>query len=140
MASRVRRDHLLEVVEDEEHLPFADVVGEAVLGADRLRDLVFDDARVADRREFHPEGPSLVVADEFCRRFDREAGLPRASRAGEGHETGPIADQGGHGCHLVLSADERAGRTRQVRVRDRLQWREVLVAELEDQDGSLEVL
>ena len=31
-------DHLLQVVEQEQHLAFADVLGEAVLGTQRLRD------------------------------------------------------------------------------------------------------
>jgi hypothetical protein len=41
---------------------------------------------------------------------------------------------------LPLATDERAGRSWQVRVRDRLQRWEALGAELEDRDRSLDVL
>ena len=47
-------DHLLEVVEDEQHLALADVVGEAVLGAERLPIVGEHERRVADRRQARP--------------------------------------------------------------------------------------
>ncbi len=68
---RRRLDHLLQVVEDEEHLAFADVIGDAVLRADRLADLVGDEHRIADRRQLHPECSGLVVAQELSGGLDR---------------------------------------------------------------------
>jgi len=131
---------LLEIVEDEKHLALADVVGEAVGSTERLHDLFGDESRVADRCELDPERPGLVVADELGGRLDREARLPRAARPGKGDEASAVAEKGDDLCRLPVPADERARWTRQVRVRDRLQWREALGAELEDRNRALEVL
>ena len=45
---RSRVDHLLEVVEQEQQLPLADVLGEPVLGAQRLGDRLRDERGVAE--------------------------------------------------------------------------------------------
>ena len=59
-----RLDHLLEVVEEQEQLALADVLGEAVLGAERLRDRLRDERGVAQRGEPDPEDACLVLGDE----------------------------------------------------------------------------
>ena len=81
-----RVDHLLEVVEDEEHLALADVVGEVVLRTERLRDLVGDQGGVADRCKLDPEGAGLVIAHQLRGSLDRQACLAGTARPGERHE------------------------------------------------------
>ena len=48
-------DHLLQVVEQEEHLPVCDVLGERVLGAERLRDRFRHERGISERRKPDPE-------------------------------------------------------------------------------------
>ena len=57
-------DHLLEVVEQEQHLALADVLGQAVLGTERLRDRLRDERRIAQRGQADPEDARLVLGDE----------------------------------------------------------------------------
>ena len=90
---RPRLDHLLEVVEDEEHLALADVVGEVVLGPERLRDLVGDERRVAERRELDPERAGLVIADQLGGGLDRQAGLAGAAGARERDEASAVVSE-----------------------------------------------
>ena len=82
-----------------------------------------------------------MVADELGGGLDRQSRL--AGPAGTGQRDEPsafLAEQRDDLGDLALAADERARRPRQVRVRDRLQRRESLRAELEDPDRVLEVL
>ena len=81
---RRRLDHLLEVVEQEQQLALADVLGEAVLGAERLRDRLGHERRVAQRREADPEDAGLEGGHELGRRLEREPRLARAARARTG--------------------------------------------------------
>ena len=76
-----RLDHLLEVVEQEQQLALADVLGEAVLGAERLRDRLGDERRVAERGEPDPEDARLVLGHELGGGLEREPRLARAARA-----------------------------------------------------------
>ena len=79
-------DHLLEVVEQEQELALADVLGEAVLRAEGLRDRLGDERRVAQRGEPDPEDACLVRGDEGGGGLEREPRLPRAAWAGKGDE------------------------------------------------------
>jgi hypothetical protein len=133
-------EDLLEVVEDEEHLALADVIGEEVGGAEGLRDLPGDQRRVADRRELDPECPRLLIGYELGGRLDREPGLAAAARPREGDEPSPVTDQGHELVYLLLAANEGARRPRKVRVGDRIEWREALGAELQDPRGTIDVL
>ena len=135
-------DHLLEVVEEEQQLPLADVLGEAVPGAERLRDRLGDERGVAQRGEPDPEDAGLVRRDERRRRLEREPRLARAAGAGERDEARARSR-----CvestsrELRSRADEGARRARQVRVRDRLERRERVAPELEDRrPASVDVL
>ena len=76
-----RLDHLLEVVEQEQQLALADVLGETVLGAERLGDRLGDERGIAERGEADPEDACLVLGDERGGRLDREPRLARAARA-----------------------------------------------------------
>ncbi len=79
-------DDLLQVVEQEQQLPLADVFGEAVLDPERLRDRLGDERRVAKRGEPDPEDACLVLGNERGGRLEREPRLARAARAGEREE------------------------------------------------------
>ncbi len=83
---RCRLDHLLQVVEKQQQLPLADVLGEPVRGAERLRDRLGDECRIAERGKADPEDTRLVLGHEGGRRLDREPGLPGPAGAGEGDE------------------------------------------------------
>jgi hypothetical protein len=72
-------DHLLEIVEQEQHLPFADVLGEPVLGTEGLRDRLRDEGRVPERREPDPEDARLELGDERSGRLEREPRLAGAA-------------------------------------------------------------
>ena len=135
-----RLDHLLQVVEEEQHLPLADVLGEAVLGAERLGDRLGDERGVAQRGEPDPEDARLVLRDECGSRLEREPGLARAPGAGQREEPRSSSIRASTSASSCLPADEGARGTREVRVRDRLERREALVAELEDGDRVLDVL
>ena len=54
-----RLHHLLEVVEQQQQLALADVLGQFLLGAERLCDLLGHDGRVAQPREADPEDARL---------------------------------------------------------------------------------
>ena len=119
--------HLLEVVEQEQHPALADVLGEAVLGAERLRDRLGDQRRIAQRRQRDPEdagrevaGTSSAAASIASRVLPVPPGpVSVTSRA-------PFRAARRASSTLPLAADERGRRARQVRVRDRLQRREAL--------------
>ena len=67
------------------------------------------------------------------------AGSSRAPGPGQRHKPGPSSIGRGP-LQLLLPADEGARRAREVRVRDRLERGEALIAELEDGDRVLNVL
>ena len=76
-------DHLLEVVEQQQQLALADVLGELVLGAQRLRDRLDHQRRVTQRRKPDPEDAGLELRDKRRRCLERKACLARAARPGE---------------------------------------------------------
>ena len=76
-------DHLFEVVEQQQHLPLADVFGKAVLGAERLGDRLRDERGISERGQTHPEDTRLVLGNERRRSLDRKTRLPRAAGPGQ---------------------------------------------------------
>ena len=76
-----RLDHLLQVVDEEQHLPLADVLGEAVLRAEGLGDRLRDERGVAQGGEPDPEDARLVLRDE-CRKPPRARAGSCPSRQG----------------------------------------------------------
>ena len=116
------------------------MLGQAVLGAQRLGDGLGDEGRVAQGGQTDPEDAVPELRHQLGRRFDCESCLPRAARAGQRHQSRTILQQLDHVCHLPLPAHERRRRPRQIRVRDRLQRREALLAQLEDPHRFREVL
>ena len=139
---RRRLDHLLEVVEDEEHLALADVLGEAVLArrassrSRRRRATGRGSARARPRTCPALWSPTSSAAASIESRVLPEPPGPVSvtRRAPSSRISATISPD------LPFAADERARRPRQVRVRDRLQRREALGAELEDRDRPVEVL
>jgi len=111
---RRRGQDLLEVVENQEQLLAAEVLLHPVqrpllpadLDPEGVRDGRRDQLRVADRRERDPERAVPEVAGGLGRELEGEAGLPGASRAGEGEQAGP-AEQGQPIGDLALAPDER---------------------------------
>ena len=102
-----------------------------VLGPERLRDRVQDEARVAERGKPDPEDAVCKVRHQLGRRLERKPGLARAARPRQRHHADTVSEQRGQLLNLPLPAHERARRRRQVRIRDRLQRREALRADLE---------
>ena len=81
-----RLDHLLEVVEQQQELALADVLGEAVLRPQRLRDRLGHERGVAQCGQADPEDPRLERGHELGGNLEREPRLSRAARACEGDE------------------------------------------------------
>ena len=79
-----RLDHLLEVVEQQQELALADVLGEAVLRPQRLRDRLGHERRVAQRGQADPEDARLERGHELGGDLEREPRLARTARARRG--------------------------------------------------------
>ena len=133
-----RRLHdLLEVVEEAEHRLVRDVLGEAVLGAERLRRGREDERRVAQRRERDPPHAVGVGVGGQTSRLQRESRLPRATRPGQGEEARVVCSEELDDLgELLLASEEGCRWHRQVRAVQALERREVAVSELVDALGS----
>ncbi len=83
--------HLLQVVEQEQHLSLADVLGEAVLGSEGLGDRLADEGGVSERGEPDPEDARLVGGDEGGGGLERQPGLAGAAGPGEGDRRAPAS-------------------------------------------------
>ena len=103
-------------------------------------DRVGDERVVAERRQVDPEDAGGERRDERRGRLDRDPRLARAAGAGERDQPRAVLDPRRELGQLPLAADERARRPREVRVRDRLERRKALVAELEDRNRVGQVL
>ena len=121
-----RLDHLLEVVEEEQHLPLADVLGEPVLGAERLRDRLARRARDRAARPARPRRrrpctrgrawrrPRSPAASCPCRPGPVSvtgARRPRRARAPQQFASRPTNELAGRGrfvLEIVFSGGKRA--------------------------------
>ena len=133
-------DYLLEVVQQQQQLPFPDVLMEPLPRPERLRDRRKHQVGVAQPRQLDPEDAGLEVGHQLPGHLDREPRLARAARTGQRDQARPALEQRGQLLDLAFAPDERAGRARQVRVGDRLQRREGLRPELEKPNRLVEVL
>jgi hypothetical protein len=112
-----RRLHdVLEVVEEEEHRPIAEVVCQLLLGAQNPRRGLEYQPRVAERGQRHPPDAVLVVGGELAGHLNRKASLARPSSAGESQQSDfgsaqKLEDVG----ELSRAPDERGRRDWQVR-------------------------
>ncbi len=134
-------DHLLDVVEQQQHAAVADVAGQVVGEAQHVRRLAEHQAGVAHRGERHPVDPAPVLVGDGCDRLQPEPGLAGPAGAGEREQPDVVAPQQVEDLgELGVPADERRGRHGQVGPVQALQRREVVVAELVDPLGSGQVL
>ena len=133
--------HLLEVVEEAEHRLVGDVLGEAVLRAERLRRGREDERRVAQRRERDPPHAVGVGVGGEAGRLQREPRLAGAARPGQGEEARVVCARSVDDLgELLLAAEEGCRWHRQVRAVQALERGEVGLSELVDALGSDEVL
>ena len=129
---------MLEVVEDEERLAVAQLV--ELVNTDRRSDRRGHELRPLHARKRHEEDAARKVVDDLGRGLQREPGLPGPARSGDGDETRGAGEESDDLPQLALPADERVRRDRQVRRVQRLQRREVAVAELPDPFRRRQVL
>ena len=105
-----------------------------------MGDRLWHELRVAERGQADPVDAVPEVGHEVGGDLDCKAGLARAARPRERDQSRPVEQ---HRAQVVLlpgATDECGHRARQVRVRDGLERREAVGAELEDPDRLLEVL
>ena len=89
------------------------MLGETVLGAERLGDRLGDERGVAERGEPDPEDARLVLGHEGRSSLEREPRLAGATRAGERHQASAALDPGETSSSSAsLPTKELAGRGR----------------------------
>jgi hypothetical protein len=131
-----RREQMLEVVEHDERLRTAKVIGEITARARRLLDGGHDQPGIAQRLQRDPVDAAREVGLDVVRELEREPRLARAARSGErdepvpGQKRGcltkltPAADEGrrrhGQVCRLARGCRQRRSGERRVMVEDRL--------------------
>ncbi len=93
---RRRADHLLEVVEEEEHPPVGDVRSKLAARPNRRGDRRHDELGVSDAPEADPPDPVLLRLDHFRRRLDGDPGLTGAGGAGQRQQADISAPQQAH--------------------------------------------
>jgi hypothetical protein len=130
---------LLEIVEEHEQPLVADVLEQLALRADPGLDGVSDERRISKGLERNPvdavgEGFGPVRGD-----LQREPRLPAAARTGERHQPAG-AHQLAELSELPRTPDERRLLDRQIRPVERLQRRELRLADLPDPLRRAEVL
>ena len=127
---RSRIEEVLEGVEHEQELAFAQEAGQVVGGADGLCDLREDELAVRQPDERHPEDAVVQGAVELGGDLEREPRLAGAAGPRHGEQPRTGGEQGNELLHLALPSDERCRGDRQVRGVERAQRREVPFAEL----------
>ena len=132
---------MLEVVEEQQQTLVGDLVGQTLLGAERLARRLKHQPRVAQRRERHPEDPVRVAPRGFGGHLKPEARLAGAARARQRQQSYVVLRQQLENLReLMLAADEGRGRNGEVGPVEALQRRELVVAELVDPLGRRQVL
>ena len=123
-------DHLLEVVEYEEHAAIANVRGKLADAADRCGDRREDDLGVAHRRQRYPEDAVLELVDRVGRNLKREPCLAAAAGPGERHERRRPRRARGASASSRPTTDELRRLRGQCRPVKRHEWRELPAPEL----------
>ena len=121
-------DDLLEVVDEDEQPLVRHVLEQPVVGAHRGSDRPLDESRIAESLQRNPEDPVGEVLDRFGRELEREPRLAATAGPRE-REQAMLADELTGLRELPLPPDERIRLDREVRPIERLQRREVTVAE-----------
>ena len=128
---RGRFEELLEVVEHEQHPPVADVLGRRALSAEGGADRREDELGVVEGLQADPPDAVLVLVRDLGPGLHGEPRLARATRAGQRQQAHlRVGKEGEHFAELLLAADERRRLLGQVRLVERLERRELGVAEL----------
>ena len=135
-----RLQHMLEVVEQEEHGTVGDVLGQAALGPEHASRRLHHQDGISQRRQRDPPDPVGVAVRGRTRSLKREAGLPGPTRPGQSEEAGPAFQQAPRFGQLPFPPQERGHRDGQVRLMQAFERREFGVAELVDTLGCGEVL
>ena len=130
---------MLEVVEQKQQALVAHMLGQPVSRSDGLRRLLEHEPRIAERRQRHPEDAVGESFRALGRCLQREPRLARSAGPGESQQPCP-GEQPHDLRQLALATDEGRRGYRQVRPVERLERREVRVAELVDPLRSAQVL
>ena len=80
------RDKVLQIVQNEQHPPLANMTCQLVLRTQRLGNGLHHQRLVLQRRQAHPEHARGVVAHDFAGRFDCQPCLARPARPGQRHK------------------------------------------------------
>jgi hypothetical protein len=124
---------VLEVVEQEQETLAGDEFRQHASAAKCPRCGWSDVGRVGQRREGHPPDPVGIRVRNLSSRLKSKPRLSRSAGPTQREQPDVVADeQVPHLSELLLAAEERSGRDREVRAVKRLQRGELLVAELED--------
>jgi hypothetical protein len=116
-----RRDQVLEVVEQEQQAPVRDVLGETVLGPQRLGSGLEHELRIAKGCEWNPEDTVGVIIGGFRSGLQGEPRLAGAAGSGQREQADILAGQQlPHLSEFAFAAEKRCCRNRQVRLVERL--------------------
>ena len=136
-----RLDHLLQVVEHEQALAVAEVSRKIALGPDGVGHCRQDESRVTERRQRYEPHPVGEGIGRLARGRNRKPCLAHAPRAGDRDDASAVVRQKPRDVEeLLLPADERVGRNRQIRSVEALQRRELAAAELVEAYRRREIL
>jgi hypothetical protein len=134
-------DHVLEVVEEDEHSPPTDMHRQRFLGAQGLSRSGDDELWVTKRRQRHPPDPARIAVRSRGRRLESQPGLSRSAGSREREQPNLVGgDEVDHLAELAIPAQEPGRGHRQVRLEERRQRREHSRAELVDPLRRREVL
>ena len=124
---------MLEVVEDEQHAAISDGCCELACRAECTRSSLEDGAGVGNRRQRNPPDAVWISIRYNAGRLQREARFAAPSCARQGQETHVVPrEQHIDVVQFPFAPQERRRGYRKVRLVERLQRREVAVAELVD--------
>ena len=134
-------DDVLEVVEQEQQAPPVDELGQRSAAAERPGGRRTDVRRIGERRKRHPPHTVGIRVRHLAGGVEREPRLPRSAGAGQRQETRVVAASSSpHVGELLLTPEELRRRDREVRPVQRLERRELVVAELVDPLRRAQVL
>ena len=132
---------MLKVVQQKQQPTPVDELRQRAAAAERTGGRRSDIGGIGERSERHPPHAVRIRFRRLAGRVEREPRLPRPARARQREETGVVArEQLPHVGELVLAAEKRRRRDRQVRPVERLQRRKLVFTELVDPLGSAEIL
>ena len=129
------------LVEQEEHAPVADMLGERSRRIERLRDTREHERGIPERSEWDPPNSVGIAVCREARRLESETRLARARRTGERDEPDVVAGEEYVDLGKLGAAPEKRGRRDgQIGLEEGLQPWELAGPELVDPFGSGQVL